>query len=229
MKKTLSILIFCVLMTIKLNAQEPLRDIPFFIEASRDTTEIIQLNKLDCLETTNFHPGFLSIAQQAPYFYVSVNYFSNCGTVDRMKVEIISDTIYLIQADSGSLMTCACEYGYSIIFQNYHQDSCIVVFGDTSAVYHNPATFLNSSIQNTRKVLIKNPFDETLQIEIISNSNTNESYSMELYGIEGRLLRTEYLNTLNTIIDTRDLNKGIYLVAIKKNGILIMSEKLIKM
>ncbi len=228
MKKTLTILFFSVLISIKLFAQEPLRDVPFNIDASKDTTLVIQLDKINCISTTNFHPNYLSIPPQAPFFYVSVNYNSNCGTIDRMKVKISSDTIYLIQADSGSLMTCECEYGYAMIFQNYQQDSCIVVFGDTLAVYHNPATTLTENTPNSREILIKNPFKEILQIDLIADSNNKASYSMELYGIEGRLIRIEILKKSSNSFDTQSLNNGAYILIIKNNGIIIKKEKLIK-
>lgn len=85
------------------------------------------------------------------------------------------------------------------------------------------------NIQNSGTIFIKNPFNELLEINIMANSNISDAYSLELYGIDRRRLKTENLNKVNNVFDTQNLSEGVYIVVIRKNGIVIKTEKLIKL
>lgn len=197
------------------------------IDAKEDTTVMIPLSKSDCLPYNNLQYDYFSIPAQSPYFEIHMGYHNNCGTVDRMKVKISSDTIYLIQSDSGSLFTCICWREFFFVIDNYQHDTCTVIFGNLSAVYHNPMVGLNDNVQNSNTILINNPFSDILQVNIANISTDQSFYSMELYTLDGRKIRIENFSNPNIVLDTQNLKQGIYIAIIKKNGIAINIKKLI--
>lgn len=222
MKRLLIILCFYALVSGKSYAQF------LSIDAKEDTTFIIQLSKSECGPYSNLQYEYFYIPAQSPYFEIHMGYNNNCGTVDRMKVKISSDTIYLTQSNSGSLFTCLCWREIFMVVDNYKHDSCIVKFGNLSSVYHSPMAGLNDIIQNVNSIIISNPFNGIMQINISNVFNLNSLFSVELYTIDGRKIRTENIIKPNIDMNTQNLKKGIYIAIIKKNGIVINSKKLIK-
>jgi hypothetical protein len=198
------------------------------IDAKEDTTVMIPLSKSDCLPYNNLQYDYFYIPAQSPYFEIHMGYHNNCGTVDRMKVKISSDTIYLIPSDSGSLFTCICWREIFFVVHNYQYDTCTVIFGNLSAIYHNPMAGLNENAQNVNAILINNPFSDILQINISNVFDNNSYYSMELYTIDGWKIKTDNFSNPNNVLDTQSLKQGIYIAIVKKNGIVINIRKLIK-
>jgi len=145
-----------------------------------------------------------------------------------MKIEIKGGTVKLAQVDTGQATTCLCEYSYAIVLENYKYDSCVVFFEDTSAIYYGTNYSINENHSCDQQFVIVNPISEILHINM-NNLSNNCDYTMELFGIDGRYIRTENLNSSRNRIYIDNLENGIYLVVIKENGIIFKTKKLIKM
>jgi hypothetical protein len=78
-----------------------------------------------------------------------------------------------------------------------------------------PCTKLDELTNNTAIELYPNP----AQTEIFITSRTNENLTIEIYNAIGSLIQVD--------TDVRNLNKGLYHIAIKSNNMLINTKKLI--
>ena len=59
-----------------------------------------------------------------------------------------------------------------------------------------------------------NPIKHNIMIENI-NFTIN---SIDIYNVTGQLVMSEYVNSMNTVLNISDLEKGIYLLDIKSNN-----------
>lgn len=86
-----------------------------------------------------------------------------------------------------------------------------------------PCTDIDELINNTTIVLYPNP----AQTEIFVVATTNEKLTIEIYNAIGSLVYVENDHVNGTSIDIKNLNKGLYHIAIKSNNSLINTKKLI--
>lgn len=86
-----------------------------------------------------------------------------------------------------------------------------------------PCTKLDELTNNTAIELYPNP----AQTEIFITSRTNENLTIEIYNAIGSLIQVDTVNSNSKAIDVRNLNKGLYHIAIKSNNMLINTKKLI--
>ena len=94
---------------------------------------------------------------------------------------------------------------------------------DTIQSYLNPRIYVALNLGNALSIhnvidysttVYPNPAKHNITIE-----NTNFTInSIEIYNITGQLVISEYVNSMSTILNTSDLEKGVYLLDIKSNN-----------
>lgn len=84
---------------------------------------------------------------------------------------------------------------------------------------------INKNIANQDIKLYPNPVNE--QLNIIFENDTLEKTIIEITDLNGRILKTNTINSENSSINTSDLSKGIYIVRVTNSG-LTTNQKIIK-
>jgi hypothetical protein len=84
-----------------------------------------------------------------------------------------------------------------------------------------------SNVVNTSLFVYPNPFNNEINIKV--NDNKIKTLKVEVYEVTGKLIDTKEFKNSQTIKIINNYQKGIYFVNIYGNGVLIKTEKLIKL
>jgi PKD repeat protein len=150
----------------------------------------------------------------------------NCCTNSTAVIIDKNDTIKIPTFESGLLCECICTFCFEINIPSFKRDSCVIIFD-------NEITKVNSNINSISnkeiitEIRIKpNPFKELIIIDF-DNFNCN-NYFVEIFNIHGQLIKSQSNLNQSTDIDMTNIAKGIYLIKVTDNGMILKSEKIIK-
>ena len=78
-----------------------------------------------------------------------------------------------------------------------------------------------TSIEKSDFTIIPNPASESISIALESIEMWNDDLLIDLYTIDGQLIRNKRLNKYNLVLDVSSLDAGYYLVSIRSNDRII--------
>lgn len=104
---------------------------------------------------------------------------------------------------------------YYTVSNQLCKQSYLLVVNTAALIGDKSATINNNNLRLDHIKIFPNPIVDYLTINL---NKSSEAYQMQLFDINGALLRNEDLQHTINKIDLRDLNAGTYMVQLLKNG-----------
>lgn len=150
----------------------------------------------------------------------------NCCTNSTAVIIDKNDTIKIPTFESGLVCDCNCTFCFEINIPEFQRDSCVILF-DNQIIKLNSNINSISNQQIFKNINIKpNPFKDSIKIDFENMSGNN--YSFKIFNVQGQLIKSQSILNSSIDIDMTNITKGIYLIKVIDNGIVLKSEKLIK-
>ncbi len=132
---------------------------------------------------------------------------------------------------NGDLYSFIEEYDYedagyywlSLGFNCDNMNKAVTSYG--RIVYVAPSSI--ESVQMANNIvagIYPNPVKDVLFVDV----NKIENTVVEIYSISGKLINSQTLKSTHNAVNTSMLNKGVYMVVVKENGVPVYSEKIVK-
>jgi hypothetical protein len=143
-------------------------------------------------------------------------------TYSSIIIDNIGDTQYMFNWNPWS--TFACDGNFSKGLRCYidsefgHYSTGIADSCDSKVYWTN----LNKITENDEIKIFPNPTKDFVEVRV-----KGDSYLLELYDIQGRLLLSKRMNT-NDILDLKSIEKGVYLLTLKDKSNVLTTRRLIK-